>query len=68
MTKPHQVNESVPTYGASAEMNADLKGAHMAIRRAAQRARQIARQTGTDLIVARAGKVVRLPQSKGKQE
>lgn len=65
MTTPHQVNEPAPTYGQDAtRMNADFKGAQAAIRRAAQRARQVAQQTGTDLIVIRAGQVVRLSQGK----
>ena len=45
--------------------DADLKGSLLAIRRAALRARQVAEQTGTDLIVVRSGQVVRVPpQSK----
>ena len=39
----------------------DLKGSLAAIRRAALKARQLAEQTGTDLIVVRSGKVVRVP-------
>ena len=40
-------------------------GALHALRRAAIRARQVAQQTGTDLIVVRSGQVVRVPpQSK----
>ena len=65
MTTPHQVNEPAPAYGqASATTNADFQGAQVAIRRAAQRARQVAQQTGTDLIVARGGHVVRLSPGK----
>ncbi|MDP2818138.1 MAG: hypothetical protein Q8O29_07620 [Polaromonas sp.] len=42
-----------------------VKGALQALRRAAVRARQVAEQTGTDLIVVRSGQVVRVPpQSK----
>ena len=37
----------------------DLKGALAALRRAAQRAREIARQTGTAIVVMRDGKLVR---------
>ncbi len=49
----------------SASANADIKGSLAAMHRAAQRARQVARQTGTDLIVLRAGQVVRVaPQPK----
>jgi hypothetical protein len=65
MTNPHRVNEPTSAYGQSyPEVNADFKGALTAIRRAALRARQVAQQTGTDLIVVRAGQVVRLPPSK----
>jgi len=41
--------------------NMDLQGSLLAIRRAALRARQVAQQTGTDLIVMRSGEVVRVP-------
>lgn len=37
-----------------------VNGSLHALRRAALRARQVAQQTGTDLIVARAGQVVRV--------
>lgn len=43
-----------------ASANADIQGLWAAIRRAALRARQVAQQTGTDLIVVRAGQVVRV--------
>ena len=42
-------------------VDADLKGSLAAIRRAALRARQVAEQTGTDLIVVRLGQLVRVP-------
>ena len=62
MTTPKHVNEPKP---ADVEMpttlDADIEGALNALRRAAIRARQIAEQTGTDLIVVRAGQVVRVP-------
>lgn len=62
MTKPHQVNEPQPEYGSGATgSKTDMVGAQAAMRRAAQRARQVAQQTGTDLIVARGGRVVRVP-------
>lgn len=65
MTKPHHVNEPVPAYkSGTAAAKADMAGAQAAMSRAAQRARQIAQQTGTDLIVARAGHVVRVPPEK----
>lgn len=61
MTKPQPANEPIASHGPSpAGTSADFQGAQAAIRRAAQRARQVAQQTGTDLIVARGGQVVRL--------
>lgn len=43
----------------------DVNGALNALRRAAVRARQVAEQTGTDLIVVRSGQIVRVrPQDK----
>jgi hypothetical protein len=41
-------------------MNADLRGSYVAIQRAAQQARLLAVQTGTDLIVFRQGQIVRV--------
>jgi hypothetical protein len=62
MTKPKQVSEPVPSYvHAPVEANADVRGSMAAIKRAAIRARQVADQTGTDLIVMRSGKVVHVP-------
>ena len=62
MTTPKQVSEPVPTYGkVPTDANADFRGSLAAMKRAAARARQLAEQTGTDLIVMRAGKVVRVP-------
>ena len=62
MTTPKHVSEPVPSYGqVPADANADFIGSLAAIKRAAVRARQLAEQTGTDLIVMRAGKVVRVP-------
>ncbi len=61
-TTPKHVSEPAPSYGqVPADANADLKGSLAAIKRAAVRARQLAEQTATDLIVMRAGKVVRVP-------
>lgn len=37
--------------------NADLRGSWLALQRAAQRARELAAQTGTDLIVSRGGAI-----------
>lgn len=69
MTKLKHVNETVAVDGSLPDSsNADLKGSWAAIRRAAQRAQQVAQQTGTDLIVMRAGQVVCVaPQSKGQR-
>ena len=61
MTTPEHVNEPMPAYGdLPSGANADLRGSLQAIRRAALRARQVAQQTGTDLIVVRSGQVVRV--------
>jgi hypothetical protein len=60
MTTPKHASEPVATYGHVPE-NADVKGSLAAIKRAAVRAKQLAQQTGTDLIVMRAGKVVHVP-------
>ena len=66
MTTPKHVNEPQPAYGElPLGADADWKGSLHAIRRAAHRARQVAQQTGTDLIVIRAGQLVRVsPQPK----
>ena len=74
MNKPKQVNKTLalcPAQPASASAIASasigVEGSWAAIQRAALRARQVAQQTGTDLIVMRAGQVVRLapnPQPK----
>ncbi|MCK6405270.1 MAG: hypothetical protein L6Q60_04535 [Rhodocyclaceae bacterium] len=41
-------------------ISADLRGSWQALRRAAQRARELAAQTGTDLIVSRGGVIERI--------
>ena len=66
MTTPKHVKEPVPSYGEMLPgADPDLKGSLLAIRRAALRARQVAQQTDTDLIVMRSGQVVRVsPQQK----
>ena len=62
MTTSKQVNQPAVNDGQLPPgADADLKGSLMAIRRAALRARQVAEQTGTDLIVVRSGQVVRVP-------
>jgi hypothetical protein len=40
--------------------NADLRGSWQALQRAAQRARELAAQTGTELIVTRGGVIERI--------
>ena len=66
MTTSKQANKPVTNEGQLPPgADADLKGSLTAIRRAALRARQVAEQTGTDLIVVRSGQVVRVsPQPK----
>ena len=62
MTIFNHVNEPLATYDGTLPSNtpSDIRGSLQAIRRAAQRARLVAQQTGTDLIVMRAGQVVRV--------
>ena len=66
MTTSQQVNKPVSNDSQLPPgADADLKGSLLAIRWAALRARQLAEQTGTDLIVVRSGQVVRVsPQAK----
>ena len=62
MTTPKHVSEPVPGYGqVPADANADFRGSLAAMKRAAVRARQLTEETGTDLIVMRAGKGERVP-------
>jgi hypothetical protein len=62
MTIPETTKKPLSVFGPPpAGGNASLNGSFMAMRREAQWARQVARQTGTDLIVVRDGKVVRVP-------
>ncbi len=61
MTTPKHVSEPLPVYGGvPMRLDADTEGSLKALQRAAIRARQVAQQTGTDLIVVRSGKVVRV--------
>ena len=61
MNTLHHVNEPEPVYGIPpTTMDADLRGSFFAIQRAALQARQLAAQTGTDLIVYRDGQLVRV--------
>ena len=66
MTTSRQSDQPVASDGQLPPgADADVKGSLLAIRRAALRARQLAEQTGTDLIVVRSGQVVRVsPQAK----
>ena len=70
MTTSQQADQPVTSDGQLPPgADADLKGSLLAIRRAALRARQLAEQTGTDLIVVRSGQVVRVsPQTKPRHE
>ncbi len=45
--------------------SADLRGSWHALHRAAQRARELAAQTGTELIVSRAGAIERIKPTPG---
>ena len=47
------------------EIDAELQGSLAALRRAAQRAREIARQTGTYLVVVREGRLMRVSPEGG---
>ena len=60
----------VPSGGPDrSETDADFEGSLAAMRRAALRARQVALQTGTDLILVRAGQLVRVsPQPQPEPE
>ena len=61
MNTIQHVNEPEPDYGTPATtMDADLRGSYVAIQRAALQARLLAVQTGTDLIVFREGRIVRV--------
>ena len=63
-SKPVLVKSEVP-----AELPASIHGALSALRRAALRAREVAQQTGTDLIVVRSGQVVRVsPWLRGSED
>ena len=67
MTTPKPVGQPERSKGrVPAGADSDIKGSLTAIRRAAHRARQVAQQTGTDLIVVRSGQVVRIRPESGK--
>lgn len=62
-TSPGLLDAATPVSGDAGlpdSADDDLKGSLIAIRRAALAARQLAARTGTDLIVLRAGQVVRV--------
>lgn len=61
MTSRQDAKEPQPSSGELlADVSPLLKGSLAALRRAAQRARKVAQQTGTDLVVVRDGKVIRV--------
>ena len=61
MTTQTHLNEPQPTnHDWPADADPFLRGSMDALRRAGQRARELARQTGTDLIVMRDGRIVRV--------
>jgi hypothetical protein len=61
MSMPKHEDETTAGHNPlPASANEDLRGSWPAILRAAQRARLVAQQTGTDLIVVRNGQVVRV--------
>ena len=70
MTKPTYANEPLPGYATKplTGASADLQGSFIAIQRAAIRARQVAQQTGTDLIIVRAGRVVRVSPQQAQSD
>ena len=63
MNDKHLVSEPQAAYRITAAAPVlEMPGVQAAMLRAAQRARRIAQQTGTHLIVIREGRIVRLPQ------
>lgn len=62
MKRGPAVHEVLPPYpGLPTDASPALKGSYQALLRAAARARQLARQTGTDLVLVRNGRVVKVP-------
>jgi hypothetical protein len=69
MIKTDGISEQRPGYaGVSAEASAMVQGSMAALRRAAQRAREIAEQTGTDLIVVRDGRITHVPPTRPRED
>lgn len=69
MIKTDGISEDRAGYaGVSAEASAMVQGSMAALRRAAQRARQIAEQTGTDLIVVRDGRITHVPPTRPRED
>lgn len=61
MTKLESENKAVLGKNeVPAELPPSIQGALNALRRAALRAREVAQQTGTDLIICRSGRIVRV--------
>lgn len=62
MTNSTDANHPAPGHcQPSPDADVAVKGSLSAMRRAALKARQVAEQTGTDLIVMRSGAMVRVP-------
>jgi hypothetical protein len=57
--KPRDINQA---------KSAELRGSMAAMKRAAQRAREIAIQTNTNLVVVRNGKLVKIPPDELRRE
>ena len=56
------LHETPPPYGGlPPDASPALRGSYQALLRAADRARELARQTGTDLVLVRNGRVVKVP-------
>jgi hypothetical protein len=57
------------TVSASRLPDPDMENASLALERAAKRAKELARQTGTEFVVMRDGKLVReIPQPASKEQ
>lgn len=63
MTKPQLAEDSAPNRAMDPAIPEDLRGSLAALERAALSARKLAEQTGTDLIMIRSGRLVRVSPS-----
>lgn len=69
MIKTDEVKEQRPGYAeVPAEASAMVRDSMAALRRAALRAREIAEQTGTDLIVVREGRITHVPPTRPRKD